>query len=435
MANRCIVIKMKLSTFAIFCLIFLIILFTNGWFSKTYSIPIDLDEIAWIHDAQVCQWKIDEQWNQFQWDKQQNLFDWKSDDFRLFDQPHFAKYVYGFFISRDSDNPWQTEVRSSNFKLFIDQTDSGKYLLSDSASADLFSLPTIQAILLSRFISVIFSTLFLFTLFLYLAYKISLLMSSVCIFLLTAHPTVVHNLHLATADSIFLLLLLISVILLITLYTNTGASSRLRFLLLFSSAITTALTASTKINGWILLYIFLLFKFANKNNSDSIRWSSMIKQAALWAVLVIGTYVYLQPELWNDSLAGFQRFLSQRLTQQQIFARSFGVLNFLDYHYWLFKLFLESNYMASPLLKTASTLFFLFGIISFRKNSPLVKQIVYWISLITPIWLFFYYYARIGFDRYALLPLIVIVLLASWIVSSGLKMLIASVITNFRSDN
>lgn len=426
---------MKLSTFAISCLIFLAILLSSGWFSKTHSIPIDLDEIAWIHDAQVHQWRIDEQWNQFQWDKQQNLFDWKSDDFRLFDQPHFAKYVYGFFISRDSDNPWRTEIRSSNFKLFIDQTDSGKYLLSDTTSAELFGKSTVQSIATSRFISVIFSTLFLFTLFLFLAYKISLLMSSLSTFILTTHPTVVYNLHLATADSIFLLLLLISVILLITLHTNTGASSRFRFLLLFSSAITTALTASTKINGWILLYVFLLFQFANKNNSDSIRWSSILKQTALWGVLFIGTYVYLQPELWNDSLVGFQRFLSQRLTQQHIFARSLGVLNFLDYHYWLLKLFLESNSMASLLLKTASTLFFLFGIISFRKNSPLVKQIVYWISLITPMWLFFYYYARIGFDRYALLPLIVIVLLASWIVSSGLKMLIASVITSFRSDN
>ncbi|MBP9781266.1 hypothetical protein KBC89_01280 [Candidatus Woesebacteria bacterium] len=399
-------------------LIFIVIVLSSGWLKNIYSIPIDLDEIAWIHDAQVFQWRSGNNWDQFIWNQTKHSMDWTSHDFRLFDQPHFAKYIYGFALSTAKINPWNNQNRANNFQLFIQQKATGRYFLSDESSSSIFGQATVRAIMLCRWISVVFSVSALLSLFLFFTYKFSLLMSSITVLLLTTNPTIFYNLHLATSDSISLFLIVVSLILFYFLFFQDHLTEKRRFVLLFLSALSTAFAVSTKINGWLLLYIFLIGSITLSYQKQLTSWKNMIAQLCSWLFFFLGTYMYLQPELWTSSIAGLIRFFSQRLSQQDQFAQTFGALGLIEYHKWILKLSVQSHTYWIQISKGI-----LVGITLIKSIQILVsdlsskhfftqRSVIY-----VPIWLFFFFYARIGFDRYAIWPIIILIFLSSWIVT------------------
>ena len=397
-------------------IIFLLVTVTTGWYNT--SSPIDLDEIAWIQDAQVYQRRLHTTWNTFDWDQTKYSMDWTSPDFRLFDQPHLVKYIYGFALSTANIDPWQNTNRESNLHLFIEQKNTGRYLLTDNASSTIFGSSTIEAIILCRWISALFGLTTLLIMFLFLTFKFSLMMSSLSLLLLTTNPTIFYNLHLATSDSISLFFIVISLILFYLLFFKNHMPRKMIFLLFLLSAITSAFAVSTKINGWLLIYVFLLGQLRFVHYDRRMHWKTAITQTCWWFFLFLGSYLYLQPELWSSPFAGFVRFFSQRLTQQHQFVQSFGSLGFFEYHQWLVELSVQSKQSIVTISKVIFLLFALIksiqlAITNFKKRYTFLKHTI----VIMPVWLFFFYYSKVGFERYAIWPILIITLLGSWTIT------------------
>ncbi len=398
--------------------IFLVILFCTGWFSGSTHIPIDLDELAWVHDAEVYQWRISNDWNKFRWNTREKSVEWSDEDFRLFDQPHLVKYIYGFVLSTTNINPWNNQNRANNLGLFINQKVSGQYLLTDDSSPSVFGQVTIDAIIICRLVSTTAGVLFFFILYFFLTYRFSILLSSTTLLLLTTNPTLYYNLHLATSDSISLFFITITLIFFYFLFFNTHINRKARFILLFLSAISAAVAVSTKINGWLLAYVFLIGQILLDHGYQWINWKIFLIKTGFWFLLFIGTYVYLQPELWTSIPNGLLRFFSHRFTQQDQFVYSFGAMGVFEYHKWLFALFTQSSHFIVIVFKYFFLLIALIKLIKvsisiFPKKIYLLKQVI----IVGTIWLQFFYYARIGFDRYAIWPIIILTILSSWIIT------------------
>jgi|GEM_PF-3123014 len=404
----------------IFISIYLIslFLFTN-WFDLPKYTPIDLDELAWVNDAQVFDWRKNGNWENFIWSNN-NVGSWTSHDFRLFDQPHLVKYIFGGTFSQKKTEPWTNEYyHQKNYLQFVKQSMTEDKYLYESESRELFGEKTIQAISLARNISSFFGILSVILISFFLAKEFSVFQSIIVIFLILTNSVFRYNLNLATADSISLFFILISIICFYYIYRN---KKNRRFLFVISF-ITTAFAASSKVNGWILPVLFFLVSLAEEKRN----YKQVIKWSIVWLCLYLGTYIYLQPELWLKPIAGLSKFFLQRISQQSRFEINGLDLNFFEYHFWLFQLFIRSDKPIFYLLKVV-VFYFVFSTVLLStiikyircktqitqellvKNvkSILQKKSCQYSFIICVVWLSVFSYARIGFERYAMLPLLII---------------------------
>ena len=202
------------------------------------------------------------------------------------------------------------------------------------------------------------------------------------------------------------------------LFFENHLTNKAGFILLFLSAVSSAFAVSTKTNSWLLIYVLLLGQLLFCDRGRLVNWKETVTKTCLWFFLFVGTYIYLQPELWTSPTAGFVRFFSQRLAQQNQFVHSFGTVGFFEYHKWLVELSAQSNHVVITIIKVTVLLIALIKFIkifltNFSKTNFLIKQLI----IVTPIWLFFFFSARIGFDRYAIWPIIILAIFSSWILT------------------
>lgn len=393
--------------YALFLIYITTLLLFFDWLSPIKNQAIDLDELAWVNDSQVYEWRKNQDWQNFNWSSTAPKF-WSSPDFRLFDQPHLVKYIYGSVFSFYEAEPWKDiEYHQKNYLQFTQGALSGKKYLYDEDSQIIFGEKTIGAITIAREISRIFAILFILIISLFIAKNYSFFQATIVSFLIVTNTVFQHNLKLATADSISMFFILLALICLYFLYKKNESKSS--FLLIFLSSMASSLASSSKINGWILVFIFnLLFLIKEKENNKKM-WQKIF----IWNGIYFGTYIYLQPELWQNIIGGFVNFFSQRIEQQRKFLFSNKSYNFLEYHFWLIKLFISSANKIFTLTKTfifITTLFlFLMKVnknIIFKLSSPLL-----WILSVS--WVFFFFYAQVGFERYAMWPLLILFLISA----------------------
>ncbi|NCN45812.1 MAG: hypothetical protein COU63_01920 [Candidatus Pacebacteria bacterium CG10_big_fil_rev_8_21_14_0_10_36_11] len=402
---------------------FLLLTHIFGWLQNTNNNPIDLDEIAWVNDAKIYDWRTNEKWQNFSWSKDNSRKPWNSADFRLFDQPHLTKYIYGNILSLKKIEPWNDSYyHQKNYQDFAQQKLSDKKYIDEIESKKFFGEKTIAAIETSRKISLTFGLSFFLLLFIFINSNSSTLSAIITTSLLMTNPIFQYNFKIATADSISMFFILLTLIIFYKLFFNKNKNN---FIYLFISAITTALATSSKINGWILVIIFLIFNTIKLIKEEKINIKYFWQKNILWILIFINTYIYLQPELWNNSLIGIEHFFRQRITQQIIFSTTTS-LNFLNYHLWIIRLFIESHTKNISLLKLS---LFIISLVSLLIKLTTQKINLDWkkTSIITCIiisWLFFFSYAKVGFSRYTMWPLVLLATFTSLEIEKTIKTLI-----------
>lgn len=391
----------------------------GSWFVTHRHQPINLDEIAWVHDAVVYDWRVTKQFDQFAWSTTFSP-SWSAHDFRLFDQPHFAKYIYGFFLSEKQLSPWtDTDQEATNFRLFTSQQNNGQLTLDNPLAVKTYGEATVAAIGVARVVSVSFALGFFLLLFWFLQRTASLLTATLTLSLLATNSVFATNFQLATANSISMFCMLLSFVCLYLLYMQSRSSPRVSFIFFFCSAVTAAFAAGTKIDGWLL--VVLATGLILSTNIRQLPPIHITMQVGTWLLLFLGTYIYLQPELWGSIPSGLLRFFYHRLHQQQEFVEVYSTLSFAQYHVWLVSLLTQSSTKIIVVLKQLLLMFAGIGLLRSvvtklpgqpsARISPatLVKLFVF-------SWIFFYWYARIGFDRYALWPLVLLATITSQLV-------------------
>jgi len=401
----------------LFLFFYLLLLLTStGWFELKKELPLDLDELAWIQDSQVFKWRLNNNQENFSWSDEKT--NWRDKDFRLFDQPHFVKYIHGFAFSVKGIEPWSNQEK--NYLQFVQQSLGGEKTLYQKDSENIFGKTTIEAIVLARKISSFFGILFIFLISTFLTNKFSLIEALITSFFIISNPIFRLNLNLATADSISMFFILLTIII---FYMSFKKSSYRKFFII-TSAITAAIAASSKVNGWLLPISYILLTTLNLlTEKNKIK---LIKETSLWFSLYCGIYFYLQPELWQQPIAGLQKYFYQRVVQQLRFEINSQNLNIFSYHYWLSSLVLESitkfTYSIKIIILAVISLdifkkIILTKTISLDKLKQKVAKFInnnYKIYLIfTLIWFFIFLYAKIGFERYAMWPLVVVFIVVS----------------------
>ena len=393
------------------------LLYLSGWFNLNKEIPINLDELAWVQDSQVFEWRLNQDWENFSWSEVEKS-GWMSHDFRLFDQPHFVKYVYGYIFTIKNTQPWLTKKQQEkNYLQFTQQYLSGKIRVYENNSKEIFGINTIKAIFLARKINTLVGIGFITIITIFLARQFSINQSLMVSFLIITNPIFQYNFNIATADSISMFFILITLLLFYSIFKK----NKYKKVTLILSSITSAIATSSKINGWILIIISISVIMMIEKDAKK-----MLKKLFSWLSLFIGFYIYLQPELWNYPISGFIRYFSQRIIQQMRFEIDSQSLNIFSYHYWLLKLYLGSKNEFLYLIKVGM-LFFnsllilrkirLFLMLSFKKIKEKINNFLknnYLVLLIfLLIWIIIFLYAKIGFERYAMWPLIVIFVISS----------------------
>lgn len=399
--------------------VYLFFLFNlTGWINLNKEIPLDLDELAWVHDSQVFEWRSNQDWSAFSWSVDEN-YGWISQDFRLFDQPHFVKYIYGYMLTKNDVKPWSDKKQQEkNYLQFVQQSFSGKYVVYEKSSSDIFGNTTVESIVIARKISSFFGILFILLVATFFAKEFSIYQSAMISFLIVTNPVFQYNLNIATADSITMFFISITCILFYSIYKKNKHENT--FLLL--SSITAAIAASSKINGWILPILFVLIVMTQENKDVK----KVITKIFSWFAVFIGFYIYLQPELWQYPLLGLIRYTSQRVTQQINFELNSQSLNIVSYHYWLLELYLNSKNELFGLIK--SVLLFVVSLFLVKKTltffilpsrivklelSNFLKTNYLLILTLLLIWITIFLYAKIGFERYAMWPLLITFIITS----------------------
>lgn len=398
----------------------------TGWWRRVFFAPVDLDELVWMQDSQIVEWRLNQQWSNFKWQaaNQGAYGAWFSPQFRLFDQPHGAKYIYGYWLLLWKINPWSSEIQQQNYQAFLSRVAISDGGLSSTDSIVRYGTETVRAILFSRILSVIFATAFIVLLILLFVLKISWESGFLLGFLLITTSPLLYNGTIATADSFALFWQLVAGISYCKYFyfVRSGKVSGFWFLL---TALCTAAALTMKINSWLLLgiwlssYLLLLLKMKNYSID------SLIKPV-VWILLVISSYIYLQPELWSQPLLGLQHFFMQRLWQQHAFEVSGNLMNIVDYHWWIVRLYVGTNFsvaVVKVVLLELSLLGWIFKLYRNKKNFFKNKNGIYWLSLFIVIDLFCFSYARVGFDRYVLWP----VCIFSMVIATGVQQLIREV--------
>jgi len=399
--------------------IFILIVFFSKWLSGINDIPVSLDEIAWMNDSRVYEERNNKNWDYFKWQAHQPIGSWSSADFRLFDQPHLVKYIYGFALSNSNLYPWSGDLYDRNNQLFLRQSLPDDLSLGTLESKKMLGVEVDEALQISRKISVVFSLLFFIVLFLFLLNISSFIHSALTTFLLMNSQVFLYNLRVATSDSVSVLFVLCCVILVYKLFWNIeNLSNKKSFLFTYLLAISSAFAASTKINGWFLIPLILVF-FTIKailSNHVSIYKNVVLQRFILFSLIFIGTYWYLQPELWNFGFSGLMRFFSQRVIQHQKFVFSFGSFNIFEFHPWIFGLVFNSSFFNSTLKQLVFLLGGLGGLLGviFKNRNTMIFGKIVLISIW--VWVSVFFYARVGFDRYGiwLVTLLVIFLAYGW---------------------
>lgn len=391
----------------VLCLFFSIAMFVTGWLNFKNSIPLNNDEVVWVNDAEVYEWRANANWDQFRWSD--TLSDgWGSHDFRLFDQPHAAKYIFGFMLSHAEVKPWGGVFKAKNYAFFVDQNNSREFALNDSSTKEMLGTKTVNAIILCRKVSQVFALGFFLILFLFIAIQFSFIRAAIFLFFLTTNSIFNYNLRLATADSIALFFVSCSLISFYLAYKEKK-NSKLYFLLLFFSSITTALASSTKINGWFLIVVFLIQATVSLVEMKKPHFKKYFFSLAFWLFCFFSFYIWLQPELWNNPVQGLIKFFRQRYFQQMIFLAAFQQMNFFEYNLWILQLFIRSHHWvigfikAVMLVSIAGINVFLFWskkIFVIQKSSFFYQVLFLWIAT--------FFYARVGFERYTLWAIMVL---------------------------
>jgi len=173
---------------------FLLLTHIFGWLQNTNNNPIDLDEIAWVNDAKIYDWRTNEKWQNFSWSKDNSRKPWNSADFRLFDQPHLTKYIYGNILSLKKIEPWNDSYyHQKNYQDFAQQKLSDKKYIDEIESKKFFGEKTIAAIETSRKISLTFGLSFFLLLFIFINSNSSTLSAIITTSLLMTNPIFQYN--------------------------------------------------------------------------------------------------------------------------------------------------------------------------------------------------------------------------------------------------
>ncbi|NCN03592.1 MAG: hypothetical protein GW942_00790 [Candidatus Pacebacteria bacterium] len=379
------------------------------------SKPVELDEIAWLHDTNIYKERIDNNWSYFNYNKLVLQKSWRSHDFRLFDQPHLVKYIYGFAFMQTGIDNWSDKAQEyKNYSYFLSD---GKNLNTDINSkefSDQAGSSVAQAIVVARTISLTFFLSSLIILFYFLKKEFGNLSASLSLIFIYSNQTIINGSSLATADNIFQFFVILSLICFYYLFwENISLNNKSRFFLIFSSALLTSFAVGSKINGLILVYLFIIFKIIDLIFSKKIKILKSLYELTFWLLLIFINYLYLQPELGSGYISGFYRFISQRFEQQSRFYNVFGSLDILNYAILIIKKYLGDNFNILYLIKLMVLIIglpYYFYKKSMKSTSNREKSLDFSSIFISSILIFTY--ASVGFDRYLVIPIIILIIVS-----------------------
>jgi hypothetical protein len=409
--------KINISRKSIFLILVTIIAATH-WFFDIKNINFDTDEAYYILSSQFYFHRKNNNLDAFTLPSDYNNLSWSSLQNQLIDQPQLGKYIIGFILESTNRNPWKNSDLSWLYNEFARlKLPSGKKLHQIN---DYLGTEMINAIATVRYASA-FAGLLSLSLLAYATTRITnnpLIGTFVFIFS-SFHPLLRQYLRIATTNS-FSLLFLLSNILLIYAVLKTSKKISLHNLFLSALLLGTinAASASIKINGLFPLSfpfaLIIISLLSNKVKLASIK-QYLTRPAIIISGTIMGfvsTFLYLEPELWNNPIKGMVSLIGVRLAQQQRFFAYFGKFSLPEVIYTLFDLFLSVS--DQNLIKTLMILVLLIGLNELRKKSEKEKntQIILYLltfSLITNA-----FYARVkSFDRYLIPSVLIIIFIAS----------------------
>ncbi|NCN87470.1 MAG: phospholipid carrier-dependent glycosyltransferase [Candidatus Pacebacteria bacterium] len=400
-----------------FELAFFLFIFLN-LFNRTRLQSLDLDEIVWVHDTNVYNQRINNNWSYFKWEDLNVRIPWSSHDFRLFDQPHLVKYIYGSIFKLNKIDIWSDKSQElRNYSYFVEggKKDSKVGLNFEINSQELtsqLSEEVVSAIKIARLTSAVFALLFLITLFYFIKKEANFFTALISLVFIYFNEIFIWNSPLANADNISnFFILLASICFYYLFWKGDLIKGKLRFFLYFSSAIFTSFAMGSKINGLILLYLFVIFKIIDLIFTKKTKILKSLYELIFWLLLVLVNYLYLQPELGSQYLVGFYKFISQRVEQQTRFYNVSGSLDLFSYISLVIKRYLGDNLNIFFLFKLVTIIIglpYFFKKILINARSSRNKILNFFTFLLTFILIFSY--ARVGFERYLVIPIILLIL-------------------------
>jgi uncharacterized membrane protein (UPF0127 family) len=387
------------------------------WFEVIQEVDIDNDEVAWVLDAGFYEYYRNGDWEKFQVkDDYQNL-KWSSHQYRVIDQPQLGKYILGFMLSAADIKPWLSadKIQGYNFFLFSDVE------LSDlEREYPQFYETVMAAIMLVRKVNAVVALLGFAALgFLVKKFTREKWAGVVIFLLLVWHPTIHHYYRLAIVNPYSLWLQLLAVV---------AMAYELRILqkkngrqLIKIGAVTGGLIAaatSVKLNGAFLVLIPIFFGgivaalSLRKKHSESFNYF-FTKWLYFFGSLIFSgevMFLLLEPELWFNPINGLLSLVESRLGQQDRFFVSHPELNIFETIEFIWNLtptWIGQNMMVSLvffLLIICGVWSLIKKILSFKLKKK-ANQDLTSLLLLTSLFTIIggtLYYARVGFDRYAL---------------------------------
>lgn len=392
------------------------------WFADLTKIGLDADEVMWVIHSQFYRYRQQGMWDKFATPQGYPYrYTWSSISYQVIDQPQLGKYIFGFILDISGKLTWDAQEKNWLYADFPSNRIPGGQSLQFARSK--IGADIVESILIMRYVSA-FAGLLSLAIFGYLVSKFTnILVGTLATATAASYPLMRYNLRIATTNSVSLLFLILTVILMIWLLKNYKTMSVRN--LIASSLLLGALNAcatSVKLNGtFLILFPAIYISIAilrNNHRPKKQKGQITLKKSALLLASYFGSYFamfyFLEPELWANLFTGIKSLYGSRLRQQEMFYNFYGKRSLMTMPLVLFKVFLNrSTNVLSMLLAASLVLIGIKGLIKQRESNS-NNQLVLWMLIY--ILLANTYYARIdfhGFDRYLIPSILVLILLIS----------------------
>lgn len=373
------------------------------------------DEIAWVYDSYIFQLRVSQDPILYKYDKSYLDGSWADIKTRIVDQPQFGKYLYGFLlrafrINLDYEEPPLFNTSSdlySRFGYYWNEL-SGQNL--DEISRELGGPKWVEAIVSMRYVSFAFfiSILIVHGCFIFLLTK-DLVISLVSVGLLSVNKLFVYFSQVATMDLPALFMAYVSVAVFFYAQKIQIRKTFVRRLLFSVSGILVAIAATTKLNGFFL--IFLPLFFFNRR-----RVTSWLFEVFYFYIGFLATLGIVERAVLNNLQSLLVLFFA-RLRQQSFFLLSNDILNPLEYlQFVVLSMFENYGLFIFVLIGLLLIKYFVYLkkkviVLGKLKLKPFQKSMgLFAIYLVVTN----YYYARVGFERYLMIIHVLLVIMATY---------------------
>lgn len=394
-----------------------------SWLQGIDPTYLDQDEVVWVMNGQFYEWYMSGEWQSFRLETSEPWTGpWADHQNQIVEQPQLAKLLVGASLALQGHESWQTPYRQRLYEQFAARQISREELLALPNGEGETILTGVMAL---RVATATVGLLGLALLGVLIQLFTKKWWSGSIVFLLLAwHPTVRLFLRIGVVNSFSFVSQLVAILVLILSFSQLQPKKKASTTLLRSSlwwgagaGVLLAAATSIKLNGGFLILIpiilsFLVLIFYPKLSSKLLEW--------LVSMFIAGglTFLLLEPELWTNPVANTGVLLMSRLVQQQRFYGALGQLSFFETIIFLWRQFQMSFYTQFPmwLSESVGVLGVALGMVhlgkrvlkqsSFLEMSLLVAVLT---VLLSSVW-----YARTGFDRYALPSIFLLVCI--WVI-------------------